>query len=108
MPPNQEELLREEFYKYMAWVSASGLHGKDLYKSMADFWLSKLAHQEAVREEELVKEIETMQFKLNVDEYLPLVKSWNKLNFDVPFDHGYALAKKDIIALITNQRVNKK
>lgn len=45
---------------------------------------------------EILGMIEGMNYKLNVDEYLPLVESWDRKNFDVPFDHGYKQAKADL------------
>jgi hypothetical protein len=49
----------------------------------------------------VVEIAEGINYKLNVSEYLPLVEKWDRGNFDIPFDHGYAQAKTDLIKALT-------
>lgn len=56
---------------------------------------------------DLKEAVKGIIFKMVVDEYLPWVKEWNKSNFDVPFDHGYDKAKKDISTLIENYKIGE-
>lgn len=51
--------------------------------------------------ERTVKTASEMQFKMNVDDYLPLVKKWDGKNFDVPFQAGYEQFRKDLIAQLS-------
>lgn len=58
-------------------------------------------HRQAL--ERVAGKIESVEFKMNVDEYLPMVENWNRTNFDVPFDHGFAEGKKYALAIIREE-----
>ena len=51
------------------------------------------------QKEELRVAVENHEFKVDIEEYLPLVKAW-KGGYDVPFDDGYKKAKDDILTLL--------
>jgi len=49
--------------------------------------------------ERCLKLVEEKQFEINIDEYLPKVREWEK-GYDKPFDDGYEQFRKDIIKAI--------
>lgn len=87
---------KEKVWAYVVnAVQEESASREEFYAVLDEF----LAH----REEGLRGRIEAMQFKMDVDEYLPKVKAWNGTNYDVPFDDGYAQCKKDIAALLSDK-----
>jgi hypothetical protein len=92
----QEDML-EEFYKYMGWVSSSGIHGKELYKAVGDFWLSKFSSVL----EELQREIVGME--TTPAKYAD--KHWRANEvpiYETTRSIGYNIALSDILELIKN------
>lgn len=102
MTPTYTEKLREEFRNtFPALIGKDvifgGLSGQ--HEQVEDFWLSKFDQAIAAERGRVVAKVEKSGFKMNVDEYLPMVKAW-KGGYDVPFDDGYKTAKRDILALL--------
>ena|ERR1035437_4317486 len=100
---NSEELERE-YLNYYSYINSSGIHGAEKQKAILDFIFSATqkafqAGQES-KAEEIRGEIEKMKFKMDVKDYLPLVKIWTD-GYDQPFDSGYAQAKKDILSTLS-------
>ena len=56
---------------------------------------------------EILKEVEGLEYKMGVDEYLPLVKAWNGTDFDVPFDQGYGKAISEVAKIISEYGKNR-
>jgi len=56
-------------------------------------------HMVQQERERCLKLVEEKQFEINIDEYLPKVKEWEK-GYDKPFDDGYEQFRKDIIKAI--------
>lgn len=73
------------------------------HEVLENHWVVTLEDIESILElerKELVERVSSMEFKMNIDEYLPLVKGWNGTNFDKPFDDGYRIAKENVLALL--------
>lgn len=98
MPENYKERLRKEWAEFNDEMDFTSPPESIV---VADYWLEKLETQIQCAVTAEREKINSLEFKMSVDEYLPLVEQWNKTDFDIPFDHGYAQAKKDILLLLT-------
>lgn len=98
---NNEQTLREAFNEFVIkknveyYNDMSARHAREIF----DFFTTH--HRQAL--ERVAGKIESVEFKMNVDEYLPMVENWNRTNFDVPFDHGFAEGKKYALAIIREE-----
>jgi hypothetical protein len=83
---------------FIRWSTSEGdkiLHLPPMLDFLSLVWESA---QEATKRE-LVEKVENLQFKMDIKYYLPMVKAWQG-GYDVPFDDGFKICKKDIVNLI--------
>jgi len=88
----------------LAWIEKNPALATDIIDAayLAGLEADMNGHSKALRAE-LVAQIEGMPFRMNVDEYLPLVKRWDKKNYDTPFNDGFERAKLDAIRIIRGE-----
>lgn len=70
-----------------------------VYKEIREHFISKMAEQR----KEMTDLLEKHEFKMDIKDYLPKVKAWQG-GYDIPFDDGYAQAKKDLLSLINQNQ----
>ena len=68
---------------------------REILDDIKDFIKQELQQER----ERCLKLVEEKQFEINIDEYLPKVREWEK-GYDKPFDDGYEQFRKDIIKAI--------
>ncbi len=71
IPPDKIEEMREEFSKYYAWFSASGIHGNEKIKAMADFWLEKVqaAYRSGIEDAGKLSIVNPKKNEVNKEDY---------------------------------------
>ena len=88
--------MEERFYdEYRHIQHIKNEESGNTYKPIIDFIKQELQQER----ERCLKLVEEKQFEINIDEYLPKVREWEK-GYDKPFDDGYEQFRKDIIKAI--------
>lgn len=102
--------LREDYYKYAAWIKASGIHSQELYKAEADFWLSKFdAYLSGVKDKiEKMKTVKNHRYdgndiKTAEDFYGISADNWTEI---IRLENGIDMGLGKVLALLSKEDTN--